>query len=474
MAHQTILRSDGIGGCMALIGLALGCANRAVDLGGGAVEQEISRPSRCLASPIIDGNVLVTNQADVAALEGCEEIRGELAIQFYPDADLTALHSLRSVDAALVIGGSEYRFLAPDEAPEVEQLDQIDQREAALRGTWLSSLEGLESLTRVGELVIDSTAIIDLTPLQQLQLIGGSSISSTERTIPGDRFVQSGLSIQRNPNLLALTGLENARGVTSITITENKSLASLSGLSLSPNLDQISIAECPALNDIDALETVKTVSSVFLDELAVTDLDALSGLEEASDGINLVANAALVDASALSGLISASSIAFMGNPALTILPTLTHLSDMPEALFFADNDALEAIDIDPGTAFGRAFNFADTGRTRSLAIIQIDGNANLRSVILHESPVGEFGLIAAEVVSVYDNPNLASVDLGGLQRIDMLTISENPRLAQVTSPDLTRVGTLQVIDNASLSTAAFANLQTFESTFGGNADEPAP
>lgn len=86
--------------------LALGCTSEGVDLGGGLSTRALTGDSRCVDSPIIEGSVRVTSQEELAALQGCEEIRGDLEVQLFPDADLTPLGSLRVVESVLVLGDS--------------------------------------------------------------------------------------------------------------------------------------------------------------------------------------------------------------------------------------------------------------------------------------------------------------------------------------------------------------------------------
>ena len=67
-------------GCLAIM-TALGCADETVNLGGGSVGQEIQRGVRCRESPIVDGSVRVTSQAEMEDLAGCEEIDGDLLVE---------------------------------------------------------------------------------------------------------------------------------------------------------------------------------------------------------------------------------------------------------------------------------------------------------------------------------------------------------------------------------------------------------
>jgi hypothetical protein len=51
-----------------------------VSLGDDAIDV-LPPNARCATSPRIDGDVRVTNQTELEALAGCEEISGDLAIE---------------------------------------------------------------------------------------------------------------------------------------------------------------------------------------------------------------------------------------------------------------------------------------------------------------------------------------------------------------------------------------------------------
>jgi len=122
------IQTLGIHGCAAALGVCmLACARDGVSLGDDIYEP--MPPSiRCARDPLIDADVRVTNQAELDALAGCEEISGDLEIAVYPDTDLRPLAALRTVGGALDIG-IPLRCSPPNPSPSA----------ATTRGTMLSS-----------------------------------------------------------------------------------------------------------------------------------------------------------------------------------------------------------------------------------------------------------------------------------------------------------------------------------------------
>ncbi|MEY2932973.1 MAG: hypothetical protein RL033_3722, partial [Pseudomonadota bacterium] len=93
-----------IGMCATL----LGCSADSINMGEGApTPVERARPpssSRCAESPILEEDVVVRNQQELNALEGCEVIDGSLYVGAFERGQLRALHALRAVSHEIVIG----------------------------------------------------------------------------------------------------------------------------------------------------------------------------------------------------------------------------------------------------------------------------------------------------------------------------------------------------------------------------------
>ncbi|HTV20153.1 MAG TPA: hypothetical protein VMG12_15825, partial [Polyangiaceae bacterium] len=192
--------------CLALpVLLALACSNGDVNLGGGLVALNLAAESRCAESARLEGNVTVENQSQLEELAGCEEIGGDLFVEFFQGADLSPLASLRAVDGTLFLGVPSP--IQPED-PE-EQYAYAMQRQYG----YLDSLHGLEALESVGTLALDSVRVEDFSDLESL------------------RSIDEGLSIYTAPNLKRLTGLERA-AIANLSIIDSPLLETLDGLTL--------------------------------------------------------------------------------------------------------------------------------------------------------------------------------------------------------------------------------------------------
>lgn len=450
-----------------LAALALGCSSDGIDLGGGALTQPLERGARCQGSTIVEGNVLVTNQQELEDLDGCEEIRGDFTIRMFADAELTSLQALQVVEGGFLLGGTLFDT-SPDAEEDSQTLEEIGLAEQALRGTWLVSLEGLESLERVGGLLLSDTAVSDLSPLAQLRAIGGAGGSPESILDSGD------LGIQGNPLLRDLSGLERVRGVTEVQIVANGALESLDGLTLGPELTLLAVFEEPALTDIDAFSAITKVGALTLDGVGVTHLDALSSLRAVEGAISIANNPDLVDVNGLANLQQARSLEVVNNAKLESLPSFQSYFSPPEIIFIGENPELEALTFDFSQASTNGFRVGEDAIEFSTGGVLIRNNVSLRSVVFPPSPIESLGVDSMQVVAFERNPSLVEIDFGGLARADFLTIAQNPALGQVDLGELARVDTLQITDNPSLDTSVFDPVRTFERTESGNAPSATP
>jgi hypothetical protein len=451
MTRRTLARNRLRSARPMLASLALGCASQGVDLGGGVATQSLQRGARCEVSPILEGNVLVTNQEELEELEGCEQIVGDLTIRLFAGADLSPLRALRVVDSSLLLGQTLFAEPSDDQS-----FDEIEQLEATLRGTWLASLTGLESLERVGALGVFHTAVPDLTPLERLRQIGGATRQTQTSLSSGDLVILGNLALRD------LSGLEQVRGATELEVGFNGALESLAGLTLGSELTLLSLYEEPALTDIDALSTVTRLGSLTLNTVGVTDLDAFSAVFQVDDAVTIEFNPNLVDATGLGNISQTRSLAFTENAMLKTLPSLQSYFVPPESVVIIDNPELEELIFDFSQASTSGF-FAG-GRPLSFSIdgILIRNNAKLRSVAFPPSPIEQLGVSSMQILAFELNPSLTDIDFGALASVDQLVIDQNPMLANVTLGELSTVDRLQLTSNPSLDTSDFDPVRTFE------------
>ena len=443
--------------CASLLGaLALGCSSDGIDLGGGTVAQNLQLGARCAESPIVEGDVLVTSQQELADLAGCEEIVGALEVQMFADADLSPLAALRVIEGALALGTSRFSRISPEEFEDRERVEALEAEEAALQGTWLTSLVGLESLERSGELQIFATGITDLEPLASLQRLGG--IAGT-----GPLSVAAGaVLVVGNPALVSLAGLENVSGIDRVEVVDNEALVSLGDLQLEEFLDVFNAAEVPRLTDISALSGVTGIATLVLDATGLTDLTALSSVRAIGESLFVMNNTALVDASALSSVEQCPSLFFSNNAVLEALPPFTEFFNLPERITIERHPMLESIEIDMPFAISLGPVVGGQLREFGTESIIISDNAQLGSVSFIQGPSDAFGLRAAQIVALERNPSLTRVDFGGIRSADLVVLNDNAALAEVGLGVLERVDTLELTGNPSLDGSVFDAVQTFE------------
>jgi hypothetical protein len=440
---------------LALVSALAACSNDVVDLGGGTLSQNVELGSRCTESVIVEGDVHVTNQEELDALLGCEEIRGGLRIEIFEGTDLGPLGELRAVDGDLFIGS--YPDFSLDLTPEAIEAYQLEYERvtAIAEANWLPSLEGVESLERVGGLSLNRLSAPSLEAFESLRLVSGSV----------DTALAGQLAITAAPNLVDLGGLENVRGFRVVAIADDPALESLSGLQVGASLNDLSLQNLPALTNIDALAALDNVTfDITIVGTAIPDVDALSNLRWAALGLALFDNPELTNVDGLAGLVAADFLVFDGNARLEHLPEFTNLFTL-DSFKLMNNPALESLSLSFPSL--QAINIID-GNDVPLAagVFEIGGNARLQTLAVAG------GLRAAEVLSIYRNDSLASIDLGSLERIDRLDIYGNTALAGVALGALQTVDSLRIIGNPSLSTAELRTVRTFASEIVDNADDP--
>jgi len=475
-------------GALAGSGLAIGlsaCSGDVVNLGEGQSPlpaysgEVVSRGrgqdpprsySRCPVPPTPGGSVVVTRQAQLDELEGCELLPGDLNVRplFYPD--LRPLHALQIVTGRL-------SFFAGDDAFSAQE-DEIMRSVAA--GGWLRSLAGLEGLETVGGLQIVGTAAPDLEPLSGLRALTGDGL----------------LDLEDSHNLRDLAPIGNLDGIRSLVVT-GEMLESLAGLRLSENMDLLG-ASGPRLIDLGATNEVRRVSSALrIWRTGLHDLSALSGLEhvgtltieanpellslaglenlsEAADFVHIADNPLLADVSALAGLESAGSLQIVENASLRRIPDFPVLS--VQTLAIMSNSVLEQIatftgelnkwSVLPGVD---SRDLPDFTVQNAIAIrpdsLYVAGNPRLDRYTV---PAGWRG---AQVLVIADNASLLELDLGEIGALDLLSIKANPALERVEHGQLARVDLLSVLGNPALPLATFDDVQTFQREM---SSEPIP
>jgi hypothetical protein len=406
------------------------CSDGEVDLGGGVLSQDLrQRSSRCTDSPLIEGDVIVTNQRELDALVGCEEVTGNLRVQIFEGADISPLSSLRVVGGALSLGDQPaFDFEDPEESAAIAALEETG---------FLPSLRALAALESASTLQFQHLQITDLTELESLE--------SLENSV----FTFGLLQLQN------LRGLENLE-LDELILINSPSLTSLEGLVLADSVETLMIDHAPALTNVDALSNVGICQSIFM--ISGTGIEALPELAlTGALQISIDNNANLVDISGLApNLLGTEELYLAANPQLEAVPSFPQLVQLDFLTVL--NNGMETLRFDIPALERRSLFVGGRDVALSTLAVEVSSNQNLRSF------ENVAGFEDVQVFTINENPLLEEVDLGTLERANLLVIDRNPSLTTVAAPSLATVDTLELIDNPNLDASSFDDVLTFTRT----------
>jgi hypothetical protein len=435
---------------VAVISTLAACTSDTVDLGGGTTtRQTLQQDSRCIESPILQGDALVTTQSELDALGGCEEITGDLIIDVFADASLSPLAALRAVGGSLQLGAFPQPPGSYEWEPEQHQALRAEV-DAILADGYLPSLEGVDSLQRAGNLEISYVAAVDLTAFESLLSLNTHH----------DSALAGRLTI-RDTALVSLEGLEEVTGISDVILVDNPALEDIGSLTLSPRLANVNILNSPQLVDLSALAPITSLNTLTLVNLGVVNLDALINLGQVELDINLQENPKLANVDRLGQLYFVGGLTVTGNPVLTSLPPLANLSTIDYLMILGNAELRSiAVDLPPRPEEYYVQGRPIQGMTRSY---DIGDNPKLETLSLAK------GLELAQHVAIYENPALTRIDLGTLTSLDRLSIDDNASLIAVQFDALTTVDALSVTNNPLLAVDGFQSVRTFETILSDNA-----
>lgn len=249
------------------------------------------------------------------------------------------------------------------------------------------------------------TPITDLSPLNNLQTIGGN------------------LYINDNHGLAHLNGLENLTSCNFLLIWGNTDLEHLDALS---NLQApgVEIYDCPVLSRIDGLSSLPSVlGSISIHNCpALTNLNGFSHITEVLYYLGITENSGLTDLSGLEQIVSvgidalppsccSGALNISDNENLQTLNGLNSLTSVYHGLTLGNNDQLTTLDSFPIL----------TTFEGDLEILLNDGLVELDRMTF---------VTTADIVSIYANTELLNLDgLSGLNTINgLLRVSGNTSL----------------------------------------------
>lgn len=425
------------------------CSGDAVNMGEDTAVELPPPYSVCAENPTLSGDVVVHNQDELNALEGCEVVEGDLNVVPFAGADLRPLHALTAVGGLL-------SFSEPPPAdgwvtpagPCISSC--IEPAIGATPSDWLSSLEGLESLETVGSLRIVGLSASDVEPLQNLRSLTDGGY----------------LSLTKCHNLRDLNGLRNVTGILDLEIIAD-SLETIAALQLPRQMNSVHL-EGASLRDLGTFPVRGVLNFLKLVGSSLENLDPLAELDWVGTDLSIRGNPLLTNMDGLNGLVSAGALHVSNNDSLERFPEFTALEHL-RAFSMYNNDVLHDL-----SAFHAAHHRV-TLRPTLLSLdwsnaefpdyIDISGNPALESFAM---PMRwRFG----ELVRIVGNDNLRHLDLGSFETMDWLWISDNQALESVEHARLGTIDKLQVEHNPSLLPSAFDGIPRFETIMVGNAGQ---
>lgn len=227
---------------------------------------------------VCQGDYVVTNQAELAALSACNVIEGFLTLHQSDDiVDLTSLANLSQIGSL-----------------------NIRKNDA------LESLTGLENLTTItDDLIIGGRQGIVELSTQQMPFIGSNLLESLQGLDNLER-VGGDVSLGFNDALTTLAGLENLETIGGrLGVFESPSLMSLSGLdalkSVGGGVGIYDNAMLKALTGLDALTEIGGGLNIFRND-ALESLTGLDSLEKIGGNLSINVNRSLTSLAAIASL----------------------------------------------------------------------------------------------------------------------------------------------------------------------------
>ena len=265
---------------------------------------------------------------DLAPLAGLTTIARDLSIEMLPElTSLEGLHNVTNVGAALSINNCE-------KLTDLNGLRGLQR--AGVRVFFgqipITSLHGLEALTKVGEPGGESRVGLYLLP--DLTSLDGLAIDW--RPDHDIWFYATGIT-----DVSALAGVSE---LTALRLDGNAALTSLTGLEqLTVVREALELGDNKNLVDITGLDNLESVGSLILDNTSLTDVGPLPMLTAPGD-VRISNNEQLTSVSVLAGSTELRSLVLEHNPALTAIPELADLASIEGDFELRTNNGLTDLD----------------------------------------------------------------------------------------------------------------------------------
>lgn len=412
--------------------------------------------AQCTQTSIYLGSQAAVNS--FKAVYGCVTMTGSLTISGADITNLDSLHQLTEVGAL---------HIQQTNAANLEGLSSLTRVHGILNIYWnygLTTLHGIEQLTKVGELTIyNNDLLASIQGINNLQVVEGRTwIADNDVLLSLNGLnlldsIRGQLWIEENAMLQNLSGLDNLISADQVRIEQNESLYSLTGLSnlttvpngviIFLNLGLVNLGNFEKLEHvgqqfwitfnplIESLEGlhIKTITGapigfdhgLLITQTKITDLHGLESLERVEGRIYIGQNVNLKTFDGLDNL--QSLIGHLGIEDNIELESIEAIADLPHwqgELELTDNDSLEFCNVPSICRYLEA----------PTDLVLVWGNGpnctSPEEILANCSPIIEFNLIEANL-HVDDSPG----STGEIEQLPLDMLASLPTLRSAIATD---------------------------------------
>lgn len=362
---------------------------------------------------------------------GCHEIEGYLRVYSQSNMDITNLDGLSSL---ISVNGS--LTIMADKLTDLSGLDNL-WHVGGLEIKYCDELENLHGLENLHSSewiwIAENNSLTDVLALSDMTIQQGGSIT-----------------IDKNPSLQNLTGLENIYEPYSLVITNNLSLTGLTAFSHITYPGSLRITGNPLLAGLNGLETMVQAGYVeIIDCPLLPDLSGISNLESTTDYTKISGDSSLPDLTGLGNLASPNSLYIEHNASLASLDGLPFYDSIPGDLHLKYNYALNDLSALENLQYvgGEFLIYVDTSLTSLSSLANLNHIGNDLIIVYNYQLVNFDGLNNLEYVGDWLEltGNRLITNLEGLDNLTTirgtLYVSLNRSLTSFTGMDnLTEIG----------------------------------
>jgi len=324
----------------------------------------------------------------------------------------------------------------------------------------LTSIDGMQSFTRIYRLLIENTGLTSLTGLDNASVsnncfINGNPSLTSIDALNGTVSSTLNVSIQNNPSLNSINGFNylSSVGFGSLTISDNLSLTSINGFTSLSALPTLYINNNMALTSVNGFTSLNTVSTLSItNNMALTSIAGFTSLNSAST-LSITNDMALTSISGFTSLNSLSQLYITDNMALTSIEGFSNLNAITGDMSIRDNNSLVSLNgLNALTSVGGA--------------IYINNNSSLQNIDALSSS------LTYASFSVFNCDLIQNITLPGLSNpVGKIVISDNDALQSISSGAITTpvaIDDLRITNNQNLTDLQFtlANITTASSSVG--------